>query len=214
MGKSRVIFFGASSDTTLEKSAETKAQMILGLDSPDFKSLIRTKRIIGLSGRLLRDQTSIRKHAGKIREYFKLAEPISSEVRHFINVTRKQADIVVGVYLHQRDYSQFMGGKYYYSIEQYRMIFGQVESLFPSKQIVYVICTDVQNLPEQLDGIQVYLTQEHPVKDLYSLAACDFLVGPPSMCASWASFYGQVPSYKIMDLSQSPTLDEFVINRG
>jgi hypothetical protein len=35
------------------------------------------------------------------------------------------------------------------------------------------------------------------VGDLYALARCDYIMGPPSTYTQWASFYGNQPLYHL-----------------
>jgi hypothetical protein len=37
----------------------------------------------------------------------------------------------------------------------------------------------------------------HFIEDLYALASCDYIIGPPSTFSQWASFYGNVPRYMV-----------------
>jgi hypothetical protein len=54
----------------------------------------------------------------------------------------------------------------------------------------------------------------HLIEDLYSLAQCDFLAGPPSTFTLWASFYGKVPLYMAKDIHKVPSLSDFQIAKG
>lgn len=42
-------------------------------------------------------------------------------------------------------------------------------------------------------GFQATFGSGDTVEDLYALAECDYLIGPPSTFTVWASFYGNVP---------------------
>jgi hypothetical protein len=42
------------------------------------------------------------------------------------------------------------------------------------------------------------------VEDLYSLARCDYLLGPPSTFSLWASFYGNVPLHQMASAGLAP----------
>ena len=58
------------------------------------------------------------------------------------------------------------------------------------------------------------------IGDLYSLAACDYIIGPPSTYTQWASFYGQVPRFvhnrkyeeKSGMVRMSPTHSNFTVH--
>ena len=46
---------------------------------------------------------------------------------------------------------------------------------------------------------------------MYSLAECDYIVGPPSTFSTWASFYGNVPIYRITDPSAEFSIADFKV---
>jgi hypothetical protein len=51
-----------------------------------------------------------------------------------------------------------------------------------------------------------------PAGDLFSLAACDYIMGPPSTFTLWASFFGGVPLYTINNSSDSLRIESFAIS--
>ncbi|HAX17707.1 MAG TPA: hypothetical protein DCY00_03825 [Actinobacteria bacterium] len=55
----------------------------------------------------------------------------------------------------------------------------------------------------------IYNSQNHFIEDLYSLALCDYIFGPPSTFSMWASFYGEVPLRFITNPDTDLSLDKF-----
>ncbi len=52
------------------------------------------------------------------------------------------------------------------------------------------------------------------IEDMYALASCDYLIGPPSTFTMWASFYGKVPLNIIRRSDQSQQLSDFIVLEG
>jgi len=62
-------------------------------------------------------------------------------------------------------------------------------------------------------GIKTHFGTGHFIEDLYTLASCDYIIGPPSTFTMWASFYGRVPLYKIIDRNKLQEIDDFTYFR-
>ena len=83
--------------------------------------------------------------------------------------------------------------------------------LFPGKKVGFIVCSNVaQSIMDPLLPV-VYPGPGQPVEDLYALAACDYIIGPPSTFSRWASFYGKTPLWEMRDADSSPKLEEFEI---
>jgi hypothetical protein len=58
--------------------------------------------------------------------------------------------------------------------------------------------------PEKLDHVDLPLeyticSGAGAVHDMYTLAACDYIVGPPSTFSGWSSFYGSKPIFTMRE---------------
>lgn len=54
----------------------------------------------------------------------------------------------------------------------------------------------------------------HFIEDMYTLAECDYIFGPPSTYTMWASFYGKRPLQKIREKNQRIDFDKFELDYG
>ena len=79
---------------------------------------------------------------------------------------------------------------------------------------LYLLCSDEPINIGNFQGLPIKTGNNHLIEDLYSLAACDYIMGPPSTYSMWASFYGQTPRVEIIDGNQSLSLDDFQITEG
>jgi hypothetical protein len=72
----------------------------------------------------------------------------------------------------------------------------------------------VKNVPRQASefpGLPVAIGTTPAVVDLYSLAGCDYILGPPSTFSQWASFYGNKPMLHLSGGDQKIELEKFQV---
>ncbi len=179
------------------------------LDSPAFVETLRGKRILRLEGFVLRADPLFNKYVREIRALFNPIPEIRQKVQQTICEARKNVDLVIGVHIRRGDYKGFQGGRFYFEIEQYAGLMRKVSELFPTKRLRFLVCSNETLQREQFSGLDVSFGPGHLVEDMYSLAACDYLLGTHSTFVMWASFYGEVPLYRFDDPVRKPDLSEF-----
>ena len=185
----------------------------LRLDYPDFFNFIRPKQTIFLMGWRFRDRTNIIKHADKIRAYFRPREQYMSNVTALISKSRKTCDILVGVHIRQGDvknpksFGHNMG--WHYETDTYIKIMEKIEKLFQGKKVGFLISSDEKQDGGKFSKFNFTFGTGHVIEDMYSLAQCDYITGPPSTYSGWASFYGDVPQYVIFDPDATISLEKF-----
>ena len=177
----------------------------------------QSSQVVFFQGWNLRAFELVRKHADRIREYFKPAELYQSKVRDFISEHRAGNDVLVGVVVRHGDYRAYLGGKYFFGIEVYIGWMQQLQALFAGKKIKFLIFSDEEQDPELFKraGLDSFFRSGHMIENLYSLAECDYIITPPSTYGQWASFYGRTPLSVLDDanLVLSST-DNFSICQG
>jgi hypothetical protein len=190
-----------------ESTLVTRAGVV-SLDSDAFRERVRAPGLIVFQGPLVRDNTNFRKHADTVRHYFRPRSDDAERVAQLTARTRDRVDVLIGLHIRHGDYRQFMHGRYFYAIEQYAAAVEHVRTLFGNKRTGVLVCSDSQ---QALDHFRqpTFASNGSVIQDLYALAACDYIVGPPSTFSQWASFYGRVPRYGLMDIHARPTLDDF-----
>ena len=119
--------------------------------------------------------------------------------------------ITVGVHMRRGDYKDWCGGAYYYSNEEYIRIMQSLadEAKQKQKTIRFLICSNepIDIHQEELNLLQIPHTDG--ITDLYGLANCDYIIGPPSTYSQWASFYGNVPLCVLLQPQQKIMLNDF-----
>ena len=181
----------------------------LRLDSPEFIASLGRGQLIFVQGWLFRERSNFTRHADAIRRYFTPLQSFLDNVDGLIRQAREDCDVLIGVHIRHGDFKTFMGGKYFFEIDEYIRVMERVAQLFPDQRIGFLVCTNVEVKKSALSQHQVTFGRGHIVEDLYSFARCDYIVGPPSTYSMWASFYGSVPLYTIEDSSKSPALADF-----
>ena len=181
------------------------------LSTPGFQSVLRAKSVVFLFGRFFRDYANFEKHQDIIRTFFTPVPEIQAMVNATLRGAKTGAGLVVGIHIRRGDYAQFVDGKYFYSQVEYRAQMERLQSLDVSRKIRFIICSNESIQKEVFEGLDVCQGPGHLAGDMYTLAACDLIMGPPSTYTLWASFYGKTPLYQIRDLNKSFDSKDFVI---
>lgn len=180
------------------------------LESAEFLDTISRKWLVLTQGWQFRTKTLFIKQANNIREFFRPVESHERNIAELLQRVRKECDILLGVHIRQGDYKSFQNGRYFFGTEQYVALMKQVEALFKNKRVGFMVCSDEEQLPLVFSGLQVFFGTGQPLEDMYILAGCDYIMGPPSTFSMWASFYGEVPLCQFKDVNRSMTIEDFV----
>jgi hypothetical protein len=121
--------------------------------------------------------------------------------------------LLVGVHVRRTDYERFKDGRFFYSHAQYRDLMVSVEAIFPERDVTFLVCSDERVPSEAFAGLDVVRGPGQELEDLYALASCDLIIGPPSTYSAWASYYGEVPRCQISDPTELVARTSFVVDR-
>lgn len=182
------------------------------LNDPSFIKNAQTKNVV-VQGWSFRDKKNFIKHQDLLRHFFTPVDSYQQQVFTLINDIKKEADVVIGVHIRRGDYSKFHGGKYFYSDEVYaeKMMQLVTQNKADGKTCVFVICSNEPVIKENYPEALLLITgARHFITDLYLLAACDGIIGPPSTFSGWASFYGKVPIQHIQSKEDVICLGEYL----
>lgn len=166
-----------------------------------------------VQGWLFRSNKLLIKHKQKIVDFFTPTEFFKNKLDDFF-VQFNKNETVIGIHIRHGDYKTFEDGKYFYTVEQYLEIIKKLALLFENKTPHFVICSNEKiNLSVQdTKGLKITYAPGHELLDMYCLANCNYIAGPPSTYSMWASFYGNVPLYMIHDVNKSIETHDFKIN--
>jgi hypothetical protein len=179
------------------------------LADSDFVEMSRSKTVFFMEGwpRLQVDYK--RQYAGRLREIFRPQRKHQQAISALEEEGRKLGDVLVGMHIRQGDYRNWENGNYFFSSHQYANVMRKVEKLFPGDRVAFFVASDEKQARSSYAEYSAVFGGKNAVEDMYTLAACDYIVGPPSTFSAWASFYGRTPRYTLKDIAGSFTLKDF-----
>lgn len=154
------------------------------------------------------DHAYIEKHIERLRWLFAPQEEVARKVAEMANGEY----ITVGVHIRRGDYKHYKGGRYYYSQEDYLNFMLQMKTLLAhnGKPIRFFLASNEKIEIDDFKNLETFTQNGSDMMvDLYGLAACDYIIGPPSTYSQWASFYGKKPLLMIYDKSTTLRLEDF-----
>jgi hypothetical protein len=154
--------------------------------------------LLVVAGWQLRDEVAVERHAGLVRRVFEPRPERRARAAAAAAAARGDADLLVGLHVRRGDYVRFDGGRFFYSPEQYARIVERVRAAAAPRRVAILACSDELEAIEAL-GPGVAAGPGHLVEDLYALAECDAVVGPPSTFSAWAGFHGRAAVHHVED---------------
>jgi hypothetical protein len=170
---------------------------VLELDSPAFDEACGQASFIFLRGWLIRASQSVKRHGDEIRRYFRPDEAFRARAETRVHALRQRNDVVVGIHIRQGDYRTWLDGKYFFPTPTYARWMRSLAATFVNQRVGFLICGDEPHHEREFDGLSVCCQGGHLVEDLHALSCCDYLLGVQSTYSQWASFYGQVPLFRV-----------------
>ena len=186
------------------------------LANPQFIQLARAKKFVFLTGTWEhRYWKNYEAHIPAIQEHFQLTPELRDRIARHLAPQRRSDEVLVGIHIRQGDFASHQGGAYFFDAAAYAGVMRQVAKLFPEKPVVFLVCSNVPQETGSFPGLRVFFGLGDFVCDLYSLAACDYIIGPEiSSFSGWASLMGQKPRYGLSDPARTIALADFVICKG
>ena len=169
----------------------------------EFQRILSQHRLVVAKGWKFRAHEALKSKREDVVRLFTPHSGIRAEVERHIAQARSGCDILVGLHVRRGDYANWLGGKFFYGLDAYADWLKTANALWPGKKVGFLICSNesVDDLL-RLPGVSASAGPGAPITDLYALAACDFLIGPPSTFTLWASYYGGAPLHMLMEKDQ------------
>jgi hypothetical protein len=152
--------------------------------------------------------------ADAIRATFEPAAQVTQLAQETVRLAKGGADVLVGLHMRLGDYKSYRHGIFHYQLQDYRLTLERMTALFPGRHVAFLICSNEHQKAEEFVPFQVTIGPATLLGDLYSLAGCDYLVGPPSTYSLWAAFYGGKPLYHMVEPEPPTDLSAFMIPDG
>jgi hypothetical protein len=173
---------------------DTAQAGITWLDDDAATAFLRPARVVFVNGWTFRAPRLLRKHAAKIREFFRPVAEVRAHVERTLRPLRERADVIVGVHVRRGDYRTWQGGRYFYPPAAYAAWMREFAAAWPGRRVGFFVSSDEPLPAAEFAPLDVqFAGGPTAVHDLHALAACDYLFGPPSTFSQWASFAGDTP---------------------
>lgn len=162
-----------------------------GADSSDprIQRLIVSPIVI-FEGWNFRSREQITLSRETILSAFKPRADILHTVGNRIAESRERGEITLGVHVRWQDY---IGTDRYFSLKEYLEQIRSVQRSLSGKKVTAVITSSEKITQEDLPSDCVVFNGKDAVADMYTLASCEYILGPPSTFSAWASYYGGKP---------------------
>lgn len=186
------------------------------LNDSSFRTQLQSRTLNFIQGWLFRegwfmeDRELLASHAAMIKAYFSPRKLYRDRVSHYMAQLRHQHSLVIGVHVRQGDYQTFKSGRYFYPFSHYAECIRALAQQLGDRKVCFLICSNVAQDLSDLADVNVAAGTGNLIEDMYLLAGCDYILGPPSSYSMWASFYGDVPLYMLRDVAVVPRLEDFV----
>ena len=182
------------------------------LSGNDFNEALK-KRIVLVQGWKFRAHQSVEWHSDQIRSFFRLTEKYDKRVTHHLKQLREENAVLIGVHIRRGDYKTFENGRDFYSLSDYRDTMLQLKNeLFKDRKIIFMVCSNEDISEKEFEGLTIRKGPGHFVEDLYALAGCDYIIGPPSTFSHWSAFYGKVPLARITSAGMHVRMEDFNVS--
>lgn len=183
------------------------------LESEDFARHLKQSRLLIACGWKFRARGALWRQREKLREIFSPHSRLLESARESAAKAKGDADLLIGVHVRRGDYAGWQGGRYFFDWEGYADWMRQAVELRADRKVAFLVCSNEtpHRLPA-LDGARISPGPGGVIEDLYSLASCDLLMGPPSTFTLWASFWGGVRLHMLENAGQALWTGGFILH--
>jgi Glycosyl transferase family 11 len=175
----------------------------------DFLTLARKRALVFVDGFFFTAPQSMRRRTDDLRQFFALKAPLEKARLALATQARGDTDVLIGVHIRHGDYRTYCDSIMFYETHQYAKVMHSIAAQFPGRKVAFLVCSDERQDPAVFAGLNVTISDNPAVVDMYALASCNFIVGPSSSFSQWASFYGNVPlhilNYKAHEIFRDQT---------
>lgn len=147
------------------------------------------------SGWLFRNPIGLSKFASELRTSFTPHEKIMNRVEYLITPLRSQYSKLIGIHIRQSDYKEFKNGNFIISQSRVRTIVDEYirEKSLDTSRTVFLITSDGPVDVAVFTNLNIYISKENSVTDLFLLSKTDTILGSDSSFGGFASWYGNIP---------------------
>lgn len=151
-----------------------------------------------------------------LKDFFVFKKNVLECVDAFYSNIKKNNDIIVGIHIRKGDYKNWKGGIFYHTDIEYAQKIIEINALFSTKKVFYVICSNEEVDLSSLNNSNISfscLPFSDKMHDLYALIKADYIFATPSTFSRYASFIGGVP-LALFETNNRITLDDFKLSKA
>jgi hypothetical protein len=153
----------------------------------------------------------IKLHKSEIIQFFQPERGLKNAIDNFFQQI-DHSKLLIGVHIRHGDYQFFEGGKYFFKLKEYEVVMKSLKERH--SDCIFLVCSNNREISKNsFHELNIIMAPGHELLDLYLLAKCNYIMGPPSTYSLWASFFGSVPLYQIIDIHHSVDLTDFKLER-
>jgi len=158
-------------------------------------SIFSTCESLYVEGWLTRNPAGLKKWRNEIVDAFKPTEKIGEKVEAFIASLGNAYTKIIGIHIRQSDYKDFKGGAYLIDQKRVREIINEYmkKTGLESSKTAFIIASDGAVDKAAFDGLNIYVSKENAVTDLFILSKTDAILGSDSSFGEFAAWYGDIP---------------------
>lgn len=163
--------------------------------SADLPARLEGQSKIYLSGWLFRNPKGLAKFGEQLRRAFLPEERIVARIDGIMTPLRARYERVVGIHIRQSDYAGFKDGRFILSQDRVRAIINEYirEYGIDATKTLFLIASDGPIDQSKFNGLNIYVSKENSVVDLFLLARTDIILGSDSSFGAFAAWHADIP---------------------
>lgn len=153
-------------------------------------------KVVGyFTGWLFRNPVGLKKFRKELVSAFSPNKTIENKIASIIKPFRQKYDKIIGVHIRQTDYRTFKGGIYFIEQIRAREIMDEfiMKNNTDKDKVLFLITSDGPVDSSFFNDLNIYISKENSVTDLFLLSSTDTIIGSDSSFGAFASWYGNIP---------------------
>ena len=168
------------------------------VQSNDFisgRSELFSQNDVYMAGWLFRNPLGLEKYRTTLLKVFTPNSQLAEKMNGIMSKIRQKYQKVIGLHIRQGDYKTWKGGKYFIEQKRIRTIIDEyiANKGLKIQEILFLIMSDGSIEKELFEGLNIMISKEHAVVDLFLLSKTDTIIGSDSSFGHLASWFGNIP---------------------
>jgi hypothetical protein len=199
-----------------ELTLDIAARESIDLETPALRQRLARADVTTCSGWRIHGWNLVAKHAAALRGYFQPERAVRARAEEYIADLRRRHGYLIGLFVRQEDYRQWIDGRYYFDHAQYARWVEQALALHPGRQPAVLLAAAEWTGPATYGRLPVYPSTGNPgqgghwFEQWVQLSLCDVVLSVPSTFAATAAFCGDRPLWPLLRPDQVLATDQII----